>query len=167
MFVVLSDSHYDRESIKSIKEKYGKTASAIFHCGDSELPSSDEIWSGITVVRGNCDYDEGYPDYLIKEIEGKRILLAHGHLFYVGLGLESYSYFAEEKGVNIALFGHIHQPVAQKINKILYLNPGSVSQPRGKYDFKMYATIEIVEKKYNITYRNLDHELIPNLQFTL
>lgn len=44
MFVVMSDSHYDRDVVQSIKSKYLNEATAIFHCGDSELPSSDEIW---------------------------------------------------------------------------------------------------------------------------
>ncbi|AYG00379.1 metallophosphoesterase [Lactococcus allomyrinae] len=167
MFVVMSDSHYDREVIKSIKEKYQNTASHIFHCGDSELPSSDEIWKGITVVAGNCDYDDGYPEYVLKEVEGKNVLITHGHLFYVGLGLEHYSYFAEEKEADIALFGHIHRPVVQKINHTVYVNPGSVAQPRGEYDIKMYAVIEIEEEQYNISYHNLQHEPIPELQFKL
>ncbi|MFC4652602.1 metallophosphoesterase [Lactococcus nasutitermitis] len=167
MFVVLSDSHGERAVIEDIKKHYEKTASAIFHCGDSELPSDDEIWEGITVVAGNCDYDPGYQEFQLQEVEGKKVLLAHGHLFYVGLGLERYSYFAEEKNADIALFGHIHQPVAQKINDILYLNPGSVAQPRGKYDIKMYAVIEIKGNHYTISYRNLKHEKIADLQFEL
>lgn len=72
MFVVMSDSHYDRDVVKSIKSKYLNEATAIFHCGDSELPSSDEIWQGITVVAGNCDYDSGNHDFLTQEVEGKR-----------------------------------------------------------------------------------------------
>ena len=78
-----------------------------------------------------------------------------------------YSYFAEEKNADIALFGHIHQPVAQKINNILYVNPGSVAQPRGKYDIKMYAIIEIEGEEFKVSYRNLQHEPIPELQFRL
>ncbi|RZI48144.1 metallophosphoesterase [Lactococcus kimchii] len=167
MFVVMSDSHYDRNVVESIKKKYQASATAIFHCGDSELLSSDEIWNGITVVAGNCDYDNGYQDFILQEVEGKKVLITHGHLFYVGLGLDRYSYFAEEKGADIALFGHIHRPVAQKINGVLYLNPGSVAQPRGEYDVKMYATIEITDRQYKISYRNLQHEPISELQFIL
>ena len=115
MFIVMSDSHTDREVVKKIKDKYEGTASALFHCGDSELPSSDDIWQGITVVAGNCDYDEGYAQVQLVDVEGKKVLIVHGHQYYVGLGLDRYSYFAEEKGADIALFGHIHRPVAQII----------------------------------------------------
>lgn len=167
MFVVMSDSHYEREVVESIKNRYLKKASAIFHCGDSELPSSDPIWEGITVVAGNCDYDDGYKDYELKLVEGKRVLISHGHLFNVGFGLDRYSYFAEEQKADIALFGHIHRPVVQKINDILYLNPGSVSQPRGNYQIKMYALVEVLEDDYQISYRDLNHQPISELQFNL
>lgn len=167
MFVVMSDSHYDRQVVMAIKEKYQNTATAIFHCGDSELDSSDPIWSGLTVVRGNCDDDPGYPEVDSKRVEGKMVLITHGHLYNVGFGLDQYSYLAEEIGADIALFGHIHQPVAERINGILYLNSGSVAQPRGHYQIKMYATIEVSQDKYIVSYRDLNHRPIEELQFVL
>lgn len=165
MFVVMSDSHGDRAIIETIKARYGKKASAIFHCGDSELPAADPIWHGITVVAGNCDYDSDYSDFKLQTVENKKILVTHGHLFFVGMGLDRYSYFAQEKGADMALFGHIHQPVAQIINGILYLNPGSVAQPRGKYNIKMYAVVELVDGHWHVSYRDLQDQPIENLQF--
>jgi putative phosphoesterase len=167
MFVVMSDSHYDRSAIVRIKAKYQKEASAIFHCGDSELASDDEIWEGIRVVAGNCDDDNGYQDFLLQDVEDRKILITHGHLFDVGFGLDRYSYFAEEKGADLALFGHIHRPVAQKINNIIYVNPGSVAQPRGDFQIKMYAVISFENDKVKVSYRDLMHHEIPELQFTL
>ncbi|NHI98968.1 metallophosphoesterase [Lactococcus garvieae] len=166
MFIVMSDSHTDRDVIKRIKDKYEGTASALFHCGDSELPSNDDIWQGVNVVAGNCDYDDGYSDIKMVDVEGKKVLIAHGHQFYVGLGLDRYSYFAEEKEADIALFGHIHQPVAQMIGNTLYINPGSVSQPRGNINIKMYAIVTILENGYRVSYHDLEHHEIPGLQFT-
>jgi putative phosphoesterase len=167
MFIVMSDSHMNRQVVENIKDKYLNQASAIFHCGDSELPSDDRIWQGITVVKGNCDYDEGYPDFTLEEVEGKRILITHGHLFDVGFGLESYAQFAQEKKADVALFGHIHQPVAQIINQTLFLNPGSVEQPRGQINIKMYAVIKVTSTGYDISYHNLNHDPVENLQFKL
>jgi len=165
MFLVMSDSHYDRKVVEHLKAKYQGQVSAIFHCGDSELESSDSVWSGITVVAGNCDYDPGYKESQLVEVEGKRVLITHGHLYNVGFGLDRYNYFAEEQQADIALFGHIHQPVAQMIGKTLFINPGSVSQPRGQYNIKMYATVEILSNSYKVTYYTLEHEPIPGLAF--
>ena len=61
--IVMSDSHGDREIVEDIKKTYQGKVDAIFHNGDSELPSSDPVWEGgIHVVRGNCDYDNQYCD---------------------------------------------------------------------------------------------------------
>ncbi|GBG97192.1 metallophosphoesterase [Lactococcus termiticola] len=165
MFLVMSDSHYDRKVVEQIKAKYQGQVSAIFHCGDSELESSDSVWSGVHVVAGNCDYDPGYKESKLVEVEGKRVLISHGHLYNVGFGLDRYSYFAEEQKADIALFGHIHQPVAQVIGKTLFINPGSVSQPRGQYNIKMYATVEVEDNYYKVTYYTLEHEPIDGLAF--
>ena len=63
--IVMSDSHGDRDIVADIKKRYQGKVDAIFHNGDSELESSDPIWKGIYVVRGNCDYDSGYPERLV------------------------------------------------------------------------------------------------------
>ena len=169
MFVVMSDSHSDRGIVEDIKNRYWTKASAIFHCGDSELPSSDPIWHGLTVVAGNCDYDEGYKNYQLCKVEGKKILITHGHLYGVGLGLDRLSYFAEQEEADVTLFGHIHRPVVELIGRRLFINPGSVSKPRGEWNIKMYALVEVFTDKahtrYKISYRDRKHRKIPKLQF--
>ena len=42
--IVMSDSHGDRDIIQTIKDQYQGKVDAIFHNGDSELPSNDPIW---------------------------------------------------------------------------------------------------------------------------
>ena len=81
--VVMSDSHGDREIVKNIKERYLGKVDAIFHNGDSELPSSDPIWEGIHVVAGNCDYDSGYPNSLVVHLPNATIAQTHGHLYHI------------------------------------------------------------------------------------
>ena len=57
--IVMSDSHGERDIVVDIKKRYQGKVDAIFHNGDSELESSDSVWEGIHVVRGNCDYEIG------------------------------------------------------------------------------------------------------------
>ena len=52
--IVMSDSHGERDIVVDIKKRYQGKVDAIFHNGDSELESSDSVWEGIHVVRGNC-----------------------------------------------------------------------------------------------------------------
>ncbi|MDR1568216.1 MAG: metallophosphoesterase family protein, partial [Streptococcaceae bacterium] len=75
MFIVMSDSHGDREIVEEIKARYLRSATAIFHCGDSELSAQDKIWQGITVVSGNCDYDADYQNTIVQEVENHRVLV--------------------------------------------------------------------------------------------
>jgi putative phosphoesterase len=168
----MSDSHSDGRVVENIKNEYAGRASAIIHCGDSELPSSDSIWQGITVVAGNCDYDRAYQDYQVVEADGERVLVTHGHLYGLNvLTLGNLPYLAEQENADILCFGHIHRPVAEIIDKRLFINPGSVAQPRGDWKIKMYVVIELFEdrvhKSFSISYRDLQHQPIPELQLRL
>lgn len=170
--LVMSDSHNERSVIENLKNNYKDEISAIFHCGDSELPSNDKVWEGVTVVSGNCDYDTGYKEILIQRVGEKKVLLTHGHLQGINTyGLTRLSYLAEQKNADIVLFGHIHRPVVEMIDNCLFINPGSIAQPRGEWNIKMYAVVEWEVQKaktlYKISYRDLNHQLIPKLQFTL
>ena len=55
--IVMSDSHGDRAIVEEIRNHYIGKVDAIFHNGDSELPSDDEVWQGIQVVAGNMAED--------------------------------------------------------------------------------------------------------------
>ena len=87
-FVVMSDSHGDYDIVKDIKDRYQGKVDAIFHNGDSELKSSDPVWDGIYVVRGNCDYDDGYPENNVVELNGITIAQTHGHLYQINFMLD-------------------------------------------------------------------------------
>lgn len=170
--LVMSDSHQDRNVIEMLKQKYDGQVNAMFHCGDSELPAGDPVWQGINVVTGNMDSDADYPELLVRTLADKKILLTHGHIQGINLyGHSQLENLAQEKSADIVLFGHIHLPVAEIISGRLYLNPGSVAQPRGDWQIKMYALIEWnendAETVYSISYRNLDHQPIDGLQLTL
>ena len=67
--IVMSDSHGDRAIVEEIRNYYIGKVDAIFHNGDSELPSDDEVWQGIQVVAGNMDFYDGYPERLVTAIQ--------------------------------------------------------------------------------------------------
>lgn len=163
MFVVMSDSHGDRAIVEDIKAKYINQAEAIFHCGDSELPANDKIWNGITVVTGNCDYDSDYKEVAVRELAGYRILLTHGHLCSVNFGLNRLAVFSQENNCQIALFGHTHVLTAVKEGSQVFINPGSVSHPRGYPFIPTYALVDLNNKQITITYLNREHEILTEL----
>ena len=62
-------------------------------------------------------------------IEGKKILICHGHTYNVKAGYMNLQYGAQEKGVDAALFGHTHRVFYDTYNGITYINPGSIGSP--------------------------------------
>ena len=49
-------------------------------------------------------------------------------------------YIAKELGVDVLISGHTHQPMVEKIDDVILLNPGSPTQPR-----LTDATVMVVE----------------------
>ena len=86
-YLVVSDNHGDRSILVEIVNRYVGMVDHMFHCGDSELKSNDELWEHFTVVTGNCDYDPGYKKEQIITIGDDIIYMTHGHLSNVRFGL--------------------------------------------------------------------------------
>lgn len=162
-FVVMSDSHGDYDIVKDIKDRYQGKVDAIFHNGDSELKSSDPIWDGIYVVRGNCDYDDGYPENNVVELNGITIAQTHGHLYQINFMWDRLDLFAQEAGADICLYGHLHRASAWRMEDIVFINPGSVLQPRGEVMEKLYALVTVTDTTIKVDFYPRNHELYPQL----
>ncbi|WP_164683655.1 metallophosphoesterase [Streptococcus hyointestinalis] len=162
-FVVMSDSHGDYDIVKDIKDRYQGKVDAIFHNGDSELKSSDPVWDGIYVVRGNCDYDDGYPENNVVELNGVTIAQTHGHLYQINFMWDRLDLFAQEAGADICLYGHLHRASAWRMEDIVFINPGSVLQPRGEVMEKLYALVTVTDTTIKVDFYTRNHELYPQL----
>ena len=83
----------------------------------------------IIAVRGNCDRNVEKLDfsmenlYIMTSINNKIFYLTHGNLY------DRYS-FPDIK-FDVYIQGHTHVPMMEIDNNKLYLNPGSISLPRG------------------------------------
>jgi len=136
---------------------------AIFHNGDSELKSDDPVWDGIQVVGGNMDFYGGYPERLVTDLNGLRVVQAHGHLFHINFSFQKLDLWAQEENADICLYGHLHIPDAWMEGRTLFLNPGSISQPRGLVTERLYAKIEVENDYFRVDYYNRNHDLYPSL----
>lgn len=161
--IVMSDSHGDRRVVEDIKARYLGKVDAIFHNGDSELASKDPIWSGISVVRGNCDYDSGYEDSRLMSLPNLTIAQTHGHLYGINFGWDRLDYFAQEVDADICLYGHLHRAAAWQNGKTVFINPGSVLQPRGEISEKLYAKVTVTDSKILVDFYRLNHTLFAEL----
>ena len=111
----------------------------------------------ISAVKGNCDYDKDFEELrllpnvaLIEKVDALKFLLTHGHIYnYHNLPDVDY---------DILLSGHTHVPVLTQIDHEIYVNPGSISLPKGDFD-KSYAIYE----KNKITIHEIDGKVIMEL----
>ena len=89
----------------------------VIHLGDliSDAEEISYLYPKLPVcmVPGNCT------------LQGRSILLSHGHLWGVKSGCDAAIARARAAGADILLFGHTHQPLCQQMEDGLWvLNPG-------------------------------------------
>ena len=161
--IVMSDSHGDSLIVEEIRDRYVGKVDAVFHNGDSELRPDSPLWEGIRVVKGNMDFYAGYPERLVTELGSTKIIQTHGHLFDMNFNFQKLDYWAQEEDADICLYGHLHVPSAWKEGKTLFLNPGSISQPRGTIRECLYARVEIDDSYFKVDFLTRDHEVYPGL----
>lgn len=165
-YLVVSDNHGDREILVDLVERYRQTADFFFHCGDSELGAEDPLWETFQVVQGNCDFGPGFEQKKLVDTGKDNILITHGHLSNVRFGLTQLKLEAEALGANMVFFGHTHQIGCEMEQGILFLNPGSISQPRGPIQIPSYVLIDRLEDQIVIQYFNRAHQPVEELKFT-
>lgn len=160
--LIISDSHRFVDELRLIKEKHQHEVNVMIHCGDSELFLDQPEMEGFITVRGNCDYEAGYPDEAVVEFVGQKILITHGHLFSVKSTLMSLYYRAQELGANIVCFGHSHMLGIERIDDILFINPGSIRLPRGRKE-RTYCILEQAGDDVVVNVYDLDEGELPAL----
>ena len=145
--LVISDSHGDSGVVRMLLERYKHIVQTVIHLGDNakDLMQFDTAYPALTfaAVAGNCDFYGGLPTERVLTIGKNRVLLLHGHKLNVKSNYDRLMYYAQEKEVDACLFGHSHMPFVhvhesvflldgeEKRRRIYFMNPGSVSEPRG------------------------------------
>jgi putative phosphoesterase len=71
------------------------------------------------------------PDRLVLTANGQQILFVHGHMEGVDYGYNKLGLDAKMLGAHYAVHGHTHIPVFEQRGDFTFINPGSISRPRG------------------------------------
>lgn len=163
--LVVSDSHGDRQIIADLLNHYKDQVDAVIHCGDSEMKATDPLLDQLIMVQGNMDF-ETFPLMQKKIIDNQTILVIHGHRFSVNSGLLKLELLAQQEDANLVFFGHTHQLGAEEIRGRIFVNPGSIAQPRGQYAFigGTYAVVETLDTKVTVKFYDRNFDLIPELE---
>lgn len=123
--LITSDIHGNKDKLIKLLNKH-KDITHHFDAGDSQLNDDILIKYNIISVRGNTDYNNDLPLERIININDKKILIDHGHTLNVKLTYTRLFERAKFKQVDICIFGHTHINYINKIDNILFLNPGSL-----------------------------------------
>ena len=153
-YLIISDIHGASDSCEFIKKEFDKgiydmilcLGDVLYHGPRNDLPPFykpkecisilNSISDKIIAVKGNC---EAYVDEMVLNFKihdsydfkykDLKIHLEHGHF------LDQYN-----ENADIIMSGHTHIPVLEKNDNVLYLNPGSITIPKGGFK-RSYATL--------------------------
>ncbi len=142
--LIMSDTHGVHKNLDRVLE-LERPYEQILHMGDIEGDEDYiEAVAGcpVAAVRGNNDYFSQLPQERIAEIAGKRILMTHGHYYYVAAGVEHLIKEAFGRGADIVMFGHTHYPMIRREGGLTVINPGSLSYPRQEGRRPSYIVME-------------------------
>ncbi|MCL2637744.1 MAG: YfcE family phosphodiesterase [Oscillospiraceae bacterium] len=143
---VVADSHKNFEVLKSVAD--ANTDSDLFiHLGDGQYELIDvaNLYPNMkfVFVKGNVDFGS-IKEERVLNFEGHKIFCAHGHTLDVHDGVEALLDKAIYHECQIALYAHTHIFNTDYINGVYVMNPGSISEPRGKNP-PTYGIIETAE----------------------
>lgn len=165
--IVVSDNHGDRQIIKEIIDKYQENVDLMVHCGDSEMMVDDPLFKQMPTVQGNMDYGQRFVTQRLFQLEGLNVLVTHGHLQNVNFTMNNLGLLAQAQHANLVTFGHTHRLGVTFQDHVLYVNPGSISLPRGEYAHLggTYAQVEVSKQQFVVQYCNRSLKPVPELKF--
>lgn len=146
--MIVSDSHRRHGNLAEILEREGHIDKLI-HLGDFEGEDDlirDLAGCDVIFVPGNNDFFSQYDKEVELQIGKYKVLLTHGHYYYVSLDLQTIRNEGIGRGVDIVMFGHTHRPVISVEDKITLINPGSISYPRQQDKKCTYIMMEVDEQ---------------------
>ena len=140
--VVLSDSHKAKGNLFEIVEKHMDTADLFVFLGDVDDDFDDVLmlYPNLSYERvaGNNDWYSEHQLQKVLYLNGKKVLICHGHTYHVKSGLLEITQKCRDAGIDLCLYGHTHVQYSNYSNGLYILNPGSVRSGD-------YAMIDIMD----------------------
>ena len=143
--LVVSDTHGKNDNYLKIVEKEQKL-DMVIHLGDfegSEYTIEKAAGCPVEFVLGNNDFFSDFLSEKTLQIGKYCVMITHGHQYYINLGSEMLKTEAIVQEADIVMYGHTHRPVIDISDKIIAINPGSLSYPRQENRKPSYIIMEI------------------------
>lgn len=155
--LVVSDTHRKNDNYLNVVQKEAKL-DMVIHLGDvegSEYTIQSAVDCPVEIIAGNNDFFSNLPTEKTLQVGKFRVMIAHGHQYYINMGNEMIKEEALAQGADIVMYGHTHKPVIDMTKGIIAINPGSLSYPRQENRKPSYIIMEIDgnnELKFEIKY---------------
>ncbi len=134
--LVISDVHGATAHLRRVIDSQ-PTANAVVFLGDGlrEVAYAAEQYPHLPffTVPGNYDFGAAGPFTRMERWGGRDFLFTHGHNQNVKYGLYNLELTARQAKVEVALFGHTHQPLVDYHDGLYLVNPGSLRDGRYAY----------------------------------
>lgn len=135
MIAVVSDTHSRAGHGLAGRALYAvREADVVLHAGDftseTALDAFHDVSDEMHAVHGNADDDavrDRLPDARTLAAGGIRIAVTHRQRG----GTTGLEFFGRERGADLVVSGHTHQPTVTDTPDVTLLNPGSHADPRG------------------------------------
>ena len=142
--LIVSDTHRKHENLRHVLT-WVAPVDLMIHLGDAE-GHEEEIaqMAGcpLEIVSGNNDFFSQLEKERELQIGRYRVLITHGHYYYVSTGIADIKREAEARSFDIVMFGHTHRPFIDHGKNLITLNPGSISYPRQEGHRPSYIIME-------------------------
>lgn len=145
--MIVSDTHKRHGNLMEALYNEGKI-DMLIHLGDIEGEEdiiTDMAGCKVLMVPGNNDYYARYDKEIETKIGKYKVLLTHGHYYYVSLDLQVIKQECKSRGFDIVMFGHTHRPLIDIGEDVILINPGSISYPRQADHRPTYIMMEVAD----------------------
>lgn len=151
--VTVSDTHGNRRFLDGLDGIFAES-DIIIHLGDTSADGAylrarypDKTY----IVNGNCDAARLGEDEIVKELDGVKILMCHGHRYSVKHTLSKLAERAKKLGCTVALYGHTHRAREDELDGITLVNPGCGTRYAAKsYLYTVISGGKVVHKIVNV-----------------
>ena len=142
--LIISDTHGKHDNLSRVLEQEFP-ADLLIHLGDAEGYEdyiAKQAGCPLEIVAGNNDFFSDLPREKELRIGKYKVLITHGHYYYVNTGIEEIARMAQGRDFDIVIFGHTHRPLIDIRKDIIVMNPGSLSYPRQEGRRPSYIVME-------------------------
>lgn len=146
--LIVSDTHRKHENLIAVLERV-QPVDMMIHLGDAEGCEdyiAEMAGCPLEIVAGNNDFFSQLPREKEIRLGCYRVLLTHGHYYYVNTGIADIMSEAAARQFDIVMFGHTHRPLLEYGDAVIALNPGSLSYPRQEGKRPSYIIMDIDKK---------------------